>query len=197
MWPWEHAAIGYLVLSIAVHLLRRRSPTETEAVVVVFASVLPDLVDKPLAWEFGVFASGYGIAHSVLFAVPACVAVVALSVVRNRLSVGLAFAVGYLVHLPMDVLPHYVRDGRLPVGRVLWPVSETESSYPGGFGGTLREYFVSYVTALVSGPPGAYTLGVAAAIVACLALWVYDGVPGVRWSLRLPARATRWIGRRE
>ncbi|MFW5919924.1 MAG: metal-dependent hydrolase, partial [Halanaeroarchaeum sp.] len=30
MWPWEHAAVGYLTYSLAVHLLRRRSPTGPE-----------------------------------------------------------------------------------------------------------------------------------------------------------------------
>ncbi len=179
MWPWEHAVIGYLVYSLAVHLLRRRSPTGPEAVIVVFASVFPDLIDKPLAWEFGVFPSGYGIAHSVFFAAPTAAVVLGLTASVGRTELGAAFATGYLLHLPADVIPHYVLDGRLPVSRVLWPVATTESSYPGGFAGTFRTYVTDSAVGLLSWPPRPYVLVVAGVMSCCALLWVYDGMPGV------------------
>lgn len=180
MWPWEHAVIGYVTYSIAVHLLRQRPPTGPETVTVVFASVLPDLVDKPLAWEFGVFPSGYGIAHSVFFAVPTSAAVLALTATVDRREIGAAFATGYLLHLPADVLPHYILDGRLPLSRVLWPVATTESSYPDGFAGTFRTYVTDSAAELLSGPPSLYVLAIGGLMAFCVLLWVYDGMPGVR-----------------
>ncbi|WP_418280287.1 metal-dependent hydrolase [Halorubrum sp. DTA98] len=180
MWPWEHAVIGYLTYSLAVHLFRRRSPTGPEAVTVVSASVAPDLIDKPLAWEFGVFPSGFGIAHSVFFAVPMAVAVFVLAAASGRRGVGAAFATGYLLHLPADVVPHYVLDGRLPVHRLLWPVATTEASYPDGFSGTFRTYLSDSIAELLSGPPSAYVFAVGGVMAFCALLWAYDGMPGVR-----------------
>lgn len=180
MWPWEHAVIGYLAYSLAVHLFRRRSPTGPEAVTVVFASVFPDLIDKPLAWEFGVFPSGHGIAHSVFFAVPTTAAVFVATAAIDRREIGAAFATGYLLHLPADVIPHYILNGQLPVSRVLWPVATTESSYPGGFTGTFRTYFTDSAAALLSGPPSLYVFVIGGVMTLCALLWVYDGMPGVR-----------------
>ncbi|GAB7011600.1 metal-dependent hydrolase [Halorubrum trueperi] len=179
MWPWEHAAVGYLTYSVAVHLLRRRSPTGPEAIAVVSASVLPDAIDKPLAWEFGVFPSGYGLAHSVFFAGPLAAVVVGVAAAAGRSRVGVAFATGYLLHLAGDVMSHLLRDGTLPVSRVLWPVATTESAYPDGFVGTLREYAGDALSDVLSGPPSPYVLVVVGTVAGCVLLWVYDGMPGV------------------
>ncbi len=180
MWPWEHAVIGYLAFSVGVHLLARRSPTGPEAIVVVFASVLPDLIDKPLAWEFGVFASGYGIAHSVFFAVPLAALAVAIGTARERFGEGAAFAVGYLFHLPADLAPAYVSRGHVPFERVLWPLQSGETDYPGGFSGTFAEYFAGYVAELTSSDPSGFVVLTWVLIAGCAALWVYDGLPGLR-----------------
>lgn len=197
MWPWEHAVVGYLAYSIGVRLLRRRSPTGPEAVAVVVASVLPDVIDKPLAWEFGAFQSGYGIAHSVFFAVPAVAVGLLIAAAYDRTEIGAAFGTGYLLHLPADVLPHYVRDGRLPVERTLWPVRQSESSYPEGFVGTFRTYFSDWLVTLLSWPPDGHTIAVTAMMIACALLWVADGMPGLREPvtyLRTAARTTGKLG---
>lgn len=180
MWPWEHAVIGYVAYSIGIHLLWQRSPTGWEAITVVFASVFPDLIDKPLAWEFGVFPSGYGIAHSVFFAVPTTAVVFAVTAALDRREIGAAFATGYLLHLPADIIPHYILDGHLPLSRVLWPIATTESSYPDGFTGTFWTYFTDSAADLLSGPPGLYVLIVGGMMLFSALLWVYDGMPGVR-----------------
>ncbi|MFC6964015.1 hypothetical protein ACFQL7_23110 [Halocatena marina] len=54
MWPWSHAAVGYLCYSIGTRLVGRR-PTTGPTVAVLFGALLPDLVDKPLSWVFGQF----------------------------------------------------------------------------------------------------------------------------------------------
>ncbi|WP_336023531.1 metal-dependent hydrolase [Halobellus salinisoli] len=180
MWPWEHAAVGYLAWSVLVHVLRRRPPTGVEAVVVVLASVLPDLVDKPLGWEFGVFSSGYGAAHSVFFAIPVAVGVTHLLDELGRREIGAAFAVGYLSHLPGDLFVGFVREGRLPIERVLWPIRTVESSYPGGFSGTLREYLRAYAGELLEGDLGTAAVVGSGALAVCVAVWLYDGAPVLR-----------------
>lgn len=191
MWPWEHVVVGYLAYSLLVHALARRPPTGGEAVVVAFACVLPDLIDKPLGWELGVFASGYGIAHSVLLAVPASLAVLGLAWLYDRPGLGGAFAVGYLVHLPTDVVPHYVRDGSLPVERVLWPLRSAEGSYPGGLSGTFASYFADYRAEVLTTDPNGYALGVLATMAVALVLWLYDGMPGVSGPVRYAIRRLR------
>lgn len=180
MWPWEHAAIGYVVFSVLVHLARSRPPTGSETVVVGFASVLPDLIDKPLAWEFGVFPSGYGIAHSIFFAIPLVVAACLLSLSYGRSNLGIGAGVGYLIHLPMDVLPVYVQQGRIPIERVLWPVRTSETSYPDGFSGTFVTYFGEYLAEFLSDDPSGYVIAIAVMVVGGILLWTYDGMPGVR-----------------
>lgn len=179
MWPWEHAVVGYLAFSVGVHLVRRRPPTGPEALVVAFAAVAPDLVDKPLAWEFGVFPSGHGIAHSVFFAVP-LVALVLAAAARRRPGVGTAFAVGYLSHLAADVLQMYIRDRSLPIEWLLWPVRTVRTDYPGGFTDTLAGYLRSYLAELTADEPSTYVLVVVGLTAFAVVLWVYDGLPGVR-----------------
>lgn len=185
MWPWEHVAVGYLALSVGTHLLRRRPPTDREAIAAAVGSVLPDLIDKPLAWGFGAFPSGYGAAHSVLFALPAAAAVVAFARARGRTGLGPAAAVGYLSHLPADLFPTAVADGRVPVERVLWPVRTASSTYPEGFLGTFRSYLRAYVGGLLAGDVDAAILLPLAAVGLCLVVWVRDGVPGLRPVLAL------------
>ena len=124
MWPWEHLAVGYLAYSLYSRVVLGRRPTGPDAVVLAFATQLPDLVDKPLSWGFDVFTVGYGAAHSLLVVVPVlCVA--GLLVARRRLPGRpvAAYAVGHLSHLAGDLVYPVLRGEPLPVGRLLWPVA--------------------------------------------------------------------------
>ncbi len=47
--------------------------------VLAFGAVLPDLVDKPLAWQFDLFETGYAVAHSAFVVVPALFVVYVLA----------------------------------------------------------------------------------------------------------------------
>jgi hypothetical protein len=70
MWPWEHVVVGYLAYSAVSHAVAGRAPSGRAAIAVAFAALLPDLVDKPLAWGLGVLPSGRSFAHSLVVAVP-------------------------------------------------------------------------------------------------------------------------------
>lgn len=183
MWPWEHAAVAYLVYSLFSHTYYRESPGALAALTVVFASVLPDLIDKPLAYQYGVFDTGYALGHSVLFAVPIAVLVGVVTKWIGRPRVGLAFAVGYLLYLPGDVVPHYFR-GTERFDVLFWPI--TEAGGTGGADGLVDltlTYFVEYWAVLTASNPPTYLLIQTGIVAFTGLLWLYDGAPVLRESL--------------
>ena len=180
MWPWEHLAFGYLCYSLTVHLVRRRAPTTSAVVLLAVASVLPDLIDKPLSWSFGVFPSGYAIAHSIFVAPVGVALVVALAWHQRRLRYGAAFAVGYASHLVGDVVYPAVLGEGLKPEVLLWPAVELPA-YENDYGLVERFllYFFQYLEMLAElewSPMLAFEAGLALSV---FVLWVYDGMPGV------------------
>ena len=190
MWPWEHAIVGYLVYSLFCHAVYRDSPGGLEAFAVVFASVLPDLVDKLLAWEFGVFAGGYAIGHSIFAAVPLAIAVGLLARSRGRGRAGAAFGIGHLLHLPADVIDTSVREGVLLPELMFWPAVVIED--PGadrGFVDQFLRFFARYQRELFAGDlPTYFRVQIGLALFTFL-LWLYDGAPVLRELLRGCLRA--------
>lgn len=181
--PWDHAIVAYIAYSLFLHTVYRDSPTGRDTIIVVFASLLPDLIDKPLAWQFGVFEGGYALAHSIFFAVPLSLAVVALAYARGRPRIGLAFGIGYLLHLSGDVVPSYITDGELEIENVLWPIGGGGSEQNSFFEGFMSN-FVPYAHALggqlLSGDPDSYVLFLLGLGGFGFLLWLYDGMPVVR-----------------
>lgn len=181
MMPWEHAIIGYIGYSIIVRLFHQDPPTSVEAALVIFASLLPDLIDKPLAWQFNVFSSGHAVGHSLFFAVPVSAVVLLLAWRRGKSRLGIAFGVGFLFHLWGDVFPQYLRTGTLELHRLLWPVRHEGSGYDTGFLRELEENLVEYagwiVEQLASGNPDPYLLVLLGLAGFGLLLWIADGMP--------------------
>jgi hypothetical protein len=185
MWPWEHAIMGYLAYSLFCHAYYRDSPGGLDAFAVVFASVLPDIIDKPLAWEFEVFEIGYAIGHSIFFAVPLSIAVGALARSYDRPRAGIAFAVGYLLHLPADVVDGYVRDGHYSPWIILWPFRQDEvhlhaHDHGPGFVDQFFRLLAVYQQELFSGDPSTYILLQFGMAGFAGLLWLYDGAPVLR-----------------
>ncbi len=199
MMPWEHALVGYIVYSLLVHAVYRSPPASDGTLVLVTASVLPDLIDKPLAWGLGVFTSGYAVGHSALVAVPV-VTVVAWAVAsRGRPRLGLALSVGYPLHLLGDTLPGYLLGEEASFARLLWPVRPEGAGYEQGFVGEFRsnmtEYFRWLGEQVVSGDPEPYLLALLGVGLAGTALWVYDGMPVGRDVVPVVRRAGRAVAR--
>lgn len=192
MFPWEHVIVGYVTFSLLSRALYRQPPGEWGALVVVFGALLPDLVDKPLAWQYGVFETSYALAHSVLFAVPVCAAVWLLARLRGRGPVGAGFAAGYLLHLPADVVAYYVIRGRWQPERILWPYRTAEPTTGTEFGTHVFVYVGPYLDELLSGELSTYLLVNVLLAWLALCLWFLDGLPG----LGPFANAARGIGRR-
>ncbi|MFC7080036.1 metal-dependent hydrolase [Halorussus caseinilyticus] len=194
MWPWEHLAVGYLCYSLSVRALGRTAPRAWPVVAVALGTQFPDLVDKPLAWTFGVLPSGHSLAHSLFAALPAAALAVTLAWALGRPRVGAAFAFGYLSHLPGDVFYPVLVGGVPNYDFLFWPVvpaSASETSV--GFAEMVRTLFARYVSELAGGEVSAYVaveLGLLASVVL---LWVADGAPpfGSLWSwLRRRGRPT-------
>jgi hypothetical protein len=181
VWPWEHLAFGYLVVALALRATRGRSLGDVEAVLVVLATQLPDLVDKPLAWRFEVLPAGLSLAHSLLFAGPLLVAVVALATWRDRPAAGWGVALAYGTHLVGDAVYPVVFGDPVRTDFLLWPVREVPPSQPSlGLLGHVAVYFDRF-TALLATPRGSWFVALEVALVGgALVLWLFDGVPGLR-----------------
>jgi hypothetical protein len=194
MLPWEHAAIAYLLYSGYARWRLGELPAGWPVLVVLFASQLPDLIDKPLAWEFGILPSGRSLAHSVFFGIPLSAVVVGIASRRGEPTVGSAFAIGYLSHLATDALPMYP-GASLDLGDVLWPLVGDESSSSSHE----QDFLERTVYLLTRNSPSALelspelVLGLVFPGIALL-VWNLDGRPGVRKTLflfRLPIAAVR------
>ena len=105
MWPWGHLAVAYLCY-VALGLVLGRGGGESTRVTLLalaFGSQFPDLVDKPLAWWFGVLPSGRSLAHSLITASVLLSAVYLVSTRFDREEPAVAFAVGYVSHCFSDL----------------------------------------------------------------------------------------------
>lgn len=179
MWPWEHAALGYLLYSLGLRAFGRSSPTDVGFYVLLFATQLPDLVDKPLAWGLGVFRTGHALGHSVFVAAPLSLLAAALAVRRDRPRLGIAFVVGYWSHILSDVLDP-LRYGEPPMPeRALWPLViggpyEEDLGLARGL-----EYLERFLASLAT--TDSLTLVVVYLLLplGTVALWVSDGMPGL------------------
>lgn len=181
MWPWDHAIVGYVAYSLFCHAVFRTSPGGLDAFMVVFASVLPDLIDKPLAWEFAVFDTGYALGHSLFFIVPLSIAVGAITHAVGRPEIGFAVGIGSVLHPLGDLLYSYLSEGVIYFEIVLWPVATLPSGSPSqGFLESFTALFGRYFREILAGDVSMYVrLQLVLAAFAFL-LWLYDGAPVLR-----------------
>jgi len=179
MWPWDHLAIGYLVVSLWRRGRSRRPPGEAEAIAAVVGSQFPDLIDKPLGWRTSLLPSGHSMAHSLTVAVPTTIVVYLLARRYGRADVGAAFSLAYLAHLPADVVYPMVL-GRSPnLAFLFWPFVEIPPSQTDAFAGRVLELVVQFL-AFLRTPQGLLFLGLELALLGgAVLLWGRDGWPGV------------------
>lgn len=180
MWPWEHLAFGYLWYSLSTRLVGDHRVGDAEAFVLGFATVLPDLVDKPLSWSLGVTTTGYGPAHSLFVGVPLVVGIALLCWRVGRGPLGAALGVGYGSHLLGDVLG--LRAGGPIPAKLLWPlVSQQPYAQDLSLVGRFLTYFAEFLSIVTRPEYLVVTLAYAAILGAVVLLWAADGAPGLRW----------------
>jgi len=169
MWPWGHAAVGYLVYTALRRARDGRPPTGTAIIWLAIGTQFPDLVDKPLAWTVSVLPAGRTLTHTLLVVVPVCAAVYAATRDYQRGELGLAFGVGYLSHVIADAAPALIRGEWVFVRFLVWPIApappyESSQSFVAHFTAIELTDYVALQLALT---------GIAALV------WWYDGCPGL------------------
>lgn len=179
MWPWEHLAVGYLLYSGYVRVQHRERPTAAAAVAVAVGTQFPDLVDKPLAWVFGILPSGVSLAHSVFTAAGLSLVVVLLGrrIQRERPAVG--FAVGYLSHLPADILYPVILGRRVMVEAFLWPVASVSSPVRQGLFENFAYYAFKFLAFLATERGMAFLALEGVLLGGAVLVWISDGHPGL------------------
>lgn len=126
MWPWGHAAVGYLSYVGIARARGWEAPDGRLVLAALVGSQLPDLVDKPLAWTFEILPSGRSLGHSLL-AVALVVAIVWWLDDDDRWVGGIrpiwvAFVVGWVSHIFADGL-HAAAAGRFSeLSYAVWPL---------------------------------------------------------------------------
>jgi len=189
MWPWEHAAVAYIGYSLAVRAIGRRPPSDVGAVALLVGSQVPDLVDKPLAWWLGLLPAGRSLAHSLPFTLPVVVTVLVATRALDRGRVGVAFAIGYLAHLPGDVIYPVLLGGSPSVGFLFYPLVDVPTSVEPSAVAKVSDLLASFGTFLTT-PRGLLYLGGEIALLAfAVGVWVWDGQPGLRAVRRRVRRA--------
>lgn len=179
MWPWDHLAVAYVAYSLLRRATGRTPPSPAAVAFVVLGSQLPDLIDKPLGWYLGVLPSGTSLAHSLVFAVPLCLAVLAWRARRGTLDQGVAFSVAYLLHLPADAYYPTLLGAEAKAWILLWPILPGEHAAPADVSGHLAALIARFAEA-ATGPGGVYLVAVEAVLLGSAALlWYVDGLPGL------------------
>ena len=172
MWPWGHAALGYLLYRVARRGRGRPwPPSDVSTIALVVGTQFPDLVDKPLAWSFGILPSGRSLTHSVLITTLICGLVLALAHRYDQTSPVWAFTAGYYAHLLGDALHPLLQLDTEFLTFLAWPLLppppyESDSSFV--------EHFVNF-----SFEP--FTIFGLVLTLLALGIWIHDGYPGVRW----------------
>jgi membrane-bound metal-dependent hydrolase YbcI (DUF457 family) len=168
MLPWAHTAFGYLLYHLYTARTKSR-PAGFAVLALVFGTQLSDLIDKPLAWTFGVLPSGRSLGHSV-FALFLICGVLYLLFDESRHRELLAFALGYASHIVADgVYPTF--EGQFAQwGYLFWPLTSAPLS-DGGMS------FLKFFTTLEFSGQVLFGLGLTAV---GLVVWARDGYPGVR-----------------
>lgn len=122
MWPWGHAAVGYVVATSVMLFSRGRPLTTREVVVVVVGTQIPDLVDKPLAWVVPVLPSGRSLGHSVLIWAIVSAILLVVAYRKQHLRIASLLVLAYLVGILTDI-PTAALGGDLSRATFLvWPI---------------------------------------------------------------------------
>lgn len=125
MWPMGHAAIAYLCWAGYERNGVEAPPNDVATIAVILGALVPDLIDKPLAWQFSILPTGRSLAHSLLVLVPIVLVVAVLAKRRGRPGWGVAFGIGAISHPLVDAAPALWRDDG-SVAFLLYPLTSIE-----------------------------------------------------------------------
>lgn len=170
MWPWAHAAFGYLLYTGVLRVREGGQPTGWPVVALAVGTQVPDLVDKPVAWYLQMLPYGRSLTHSLLIAVPLALAVWLVARHRGHPAVGIAFAVGHLSHLAGDALHATLAAEWADLAFLVWPL------LPLPHQDTELEGLVAHIRNIEGSP--FFLFGLLLTAVG-LVVWIRHGRPGV------------------
>jgi len=183
MWPWGHLAVGYLVYSLLSRTDWQGPLRASPVLALVVGTQFPDLVDKPLAWTFGLLPNGRSLTHSLLTAVLLIALLRTLSKRRDRVPLVFAFSIGYLSHLGSDALYPIVTSEYASLRFLAWPlVPAIEYS--------TDQSFIAHFQSIEITSFFAFELGL---VLVAIVLWLYDGAPGLTVVRQAPYRVYQQI----
>jgi hypothetical protein len=197
MWPWEHLAVGYLLYSAYARVRTTGRLDDRRVLLLAVCTQLPDLIDKPLAWTFGMVSDGTAVGHSIFVVGPLLVAGLYLENDRLSTSYVPAIAIGVGSHLLADtVYPVLAGEGPIAPSVLLWPLVTTSDPASAGLIATFFRFFTDFVEFLGTPLGLLYVLLEMALVGLAVVVWVRDGTPGVRPVLRplkrvVPTKLTR------
>lgn len=122
MWPWGHLAFGYLLYAVYCAIMFRKAPREWPVVVLAVGTQFPDLVDKPLAYWFGVLPEGRTLTHSLVIFLPIGVAIVAIAWYYGQRESGTSFSIGWGSHIVGDSIGSLMQGSYSQLSFLLWPL---------------------------------------------------------------------------
>lgn len=122
--PSEHFIVALIPVVAYVVVREKRLPSLRLVGVVFVGSQFPDLIDKPLAHQFGLLPSGRVFMHSLPIAVPFVLLVALYAWKTDRRRLGVAFAFGHLSHLLADNYEPLLRPNPQISPDLLWPFVE-------------------------------------------------------------------------
>lgn len=171
MWPWAHAALGYLAYTLYLRGRFDARPVGMPVVALGLGTQLPDLIDKTLAWYVGVLPYGRSLAHSILAGSLIMLLVVALFRARGADRSATAFAIGYASHLFGDAFGSLVYQSWPDLAFLVWPVLPIPDE------GSEMIGILTHLRNIEGSPLFLFGLGLTAV---GLALWYRHGLPGLR-----------------
>jgi len=169
MWPWGHAAVGYLLYAASVRRRSGRRPTGSAVIWLALGTQAPDLVDKPLAWTAGVLPTGRSLAHALPIVVPLLAIAYAVAGRRGRGEWAFAFCLGYLAHVLADALPSLAWGDPAYARFLLWPLLSLPP----------YDESKSFLAHLTSIEPTGYLAAQFALTAIAAGVWWRDGLPGL------------------
>jgi hypothetical protein len=179
MWPWAHAALGYLAYTLYLRGRFDVQPAGLPVVALGLGTQLPDLIDKTLAWYVGVLPYGRSLAHSVLTGGLIVAASVAALRLRGADRSATGVAIGYASHLFGDAFGHLVAASWGDLAFLVWPLLPIPDA------GSELEGLVAHLRNIEGSPLFLFGLGLTAV---GLALWYRHEFPGLRELVSLLTR---------
>jgi len=178
MWPWAHAALGYLCYTLYLQVRFGQRPVGLPVVALGAGTQLPDLIDKTLAWYLQVLPYGRSLAHSLLTGTVIMLAVAAVFRARGADRSATAFAIGYASHFFGDAFGHLVEQSWGDLAFLVWPLLPIPDQ------GSELEGVIAHLQNIEGSP--LFLFGLVLTAIG-LVLWYRHGLPGLRELARLVA----------